>query len=85
MRKITVYTTSYCPYCIQAKRILNQHGLVFEEVGLDGKDELRQKLSLENNGYRTVPMIFFGDTFIGGYTELRDLIDSGKHTSLLQE
>ena len=84
MKPITVYTTSYCPYCIQAKRLLSQLGLSFTEINLDDKDDLRAKLSAENGGYRTVPMIFLGDKFIGGYTDLKDLVDAGQHMQYLK-
>ncbi len=70
MQKIRVYTTSVCPYCIQAKRLLQQLNLDYEEINLENDQTLRLQLSAENNGWRTVPMIFVGETFIGGYNEL---------------
>ncbi len=78
MREVKIYTTHICPYCVQAKRLLTQLKLPYEEIGLDDKPELRQKLSQENRGYRTVPMIFIDDQFIGGYTELLALQKQGK-------
>lgn len=72
-QKIRVYTTSYCGYCEQAKRLLKSLRLPFEEISLEDQDELRTRLSSENGGWRTVPMIFIGDEFIGGYTELAKL------------
>ena len=78
MAKITVYSTSSCSFCDAAKRLLKKLNLSFDDVNLDGKDELRQKLSSENRGYRTVPMIFIGEDFIGGYNELRAMADAGK-------
>lgn len=78
MREVKVYTTQVCPYCVQAKRLLSQVGLPYEEIGLDDKPDLRQKLSEENRGYRTVPMIFIDGAFIGGYTELMQLHQQGK-------
>jgi glutaredoxin 3 len=77
MQEITVYTTPVCPYCVSAKRLLSQKGLPFKEVDLERDPELRQKLSAENGGYRTVPMIFIGTEFIGGYSELAALDKSG--------
>ncbi len=77
MQEITVYTTPVCPYCVSAKRLLSQKGLPFKEVDLEKDPALRQKLSAENGGYRTVPMIFIGKEFIGGYTELAALDKAG--------
>lgn len=75
MKTIKVYTTSYCTYCDAAKRLLRGLGVPYEDVSLDGEDALRAKLSGENRGWRTVPMIFIGDDFIGGFQELKALSD----------
>lgn len=78
MQEITVYTTPVCTYCGAAKRLLTQRGHAYKEVDLGQQPELRQRLSQENGGYRTVPMIFIGKRFIGGYSELTDLDRSGE-------
>jgi glutaredoxin 3 len=78
MREVKIYTTEVCPYCVQAKRLLTQLKVPYEEISLEDKPELRRKLSEENNGYRTVPMIFIDGTFICGYTELAALHKQGK-------
>lgn len=81
MDNIKVYTTSYCGYCDSAKRLLKRLNVSFEEISLDGKDELRSQLSAANRGYRTVPMIFIGENFIGGFNELKAMADQGKLTA----
>ncbi|MCP4895729.1 MAG: glutaredoxin [bacterium] len=78
MAAVTIYTTQYCPYCFAAKRLLTQLEIQFEEVGLDRDQELRSRLSKENGGWRTVPMVFFNDVFIGGHRELSQLHALGK-------
>lgn len=77
-KNIKVYTTNICPYCVQAKRLLSKLGLAYEEISLEGKHEERVQLSQENSGWRTVPMIFIDDQFVGGYTELEKLYREGK-------
>lgn len=77
MQEITVYTTVVCSYCNAAKRLLTQRGFDYTEVDLTNNPELRQQLSAANSGYRTVPMIFIGKEFIGGYTELAALDKRG--------
>ena len=77
MKDIKIYTTEFCWFCNQAKSLLNQLNLSYEETRLDDKPQLRRQLSEENNGYRTVPMIFIDGQFIGGYQELVDLHRSG--------
>ncbi len=82
MEKVIVYSGSYCPYCVRAKRLLQQKGVAFEEILLDGKD--RELIELrERTGHRTIPQIFIGDHFVGGFTELAELESSGKLDELL--
>ena len=83
MQEIRVYTTKVCSYCNAAKRLLQQRGLAFVEIDLSNDPALRQKLSAENNGYRTVPMIFIGTRFIGGFDDLNALDRSGELVSLV--
>ena len=65
-----IYTSSVCPYCQSAKRLLTEKNIDFEEVGLDDKPDLRMELSEKFKGWRTVPMIVLDGEFIGGYTDL---------------
>ena len=78
MPKIIVYTKTVCPYCSSAKALLQNLKLSYEEINLDGKDELRAKLSEENKGFRTVPMIFINDKFIGGFDDLNVAYKNGE-------
>ena len=72
-KKVTVYTTSYCPYCNRAKDILKRAGITFQEVDLTNDDKLRAELEKKTEGWQTVPMIFIGDEFIGGCDDLAAL------------
>ncbi len=78
MQEIIVYTTTVCPYCVAAKRLLQQRNYAYKEVNLERDPDLRMRLSAENGGYRTVPMIFIGSKFIGGFDQLNELDRSGK-------
>jgi glutaredoxin 3 len=68
--KAIVWSKYHCPYCDQAKALLKQKGIEFEErkVG-DGftKEDLLEAVP----GARTVPQIFLDEKLIGGFTELR--------------
>jgi glutaredoxin 3 len=77
MSDVKIYTTSVCPYCLAAKRLLHEQGVVFEEIRLDFDPQERRRLSEQLNGWRTVPMVFIGDDFVGGFTELRELASRG--------
>ena len=83
MAHIVIYTKTVCPYCTSAKNLFKNLGAEYEEINLDGKDELRAKLSNENGGFRTVPMIFIDNKFIGGFDDASKLHKSGELTKLL--
>ena len=42
--KILIYTSTICPYCTMAKRLLTQKGAHFDEVNLDKHPELRDEI-----------------------------------------
>lgn len=84
MPKIRIYTTHFCPFCHQAVALLQRKNVEFEQIAVDNNPELRQKLASENNGYRTVPMIFIGDEFIGGCSELQTLVANGEFDKKMQ-
>jgi glutaredoxin 3 len=73
MAQVTVYTMEYCPYCVMAKRLLKQRGIAFEEILVANDDEAKWKELYERSGMRTMPMIFHGETLIGGHYELSEL------------
>jgi glutaredoxin 3 len=83
MAEVTVYTTTYCPYCIRAKRLLAQKGIAFQEIDVTDDEELRQRMVTESGGRRTVPQIFIGGKSIGGYEELAALEQTGELGRLL--
>ncbi len=73
--KIEVYTTSSCPFCDAAKRLLNSKGLAFTEISVNDPE---QKAELKNRtGWRTVPQIFIDGKMIGGYQELSEMNSRG--------
>jgi len=73
MNKVVIYTKTTCPYCIGAKQLLDRLNADYEEIIVDNRPELRKKLADENNGWKTVPMIFINNNFIGGFDDLKKL------------
>ena len=69
---IRIYTLASCGYCWMAKRLLNELGVVFEEIDVYNQPELRAWIAAES-GQRTVPQTFVGDLSLGGYQELAAL------------
>jgi glutaredoxin 3 len=79
---VVVYTWTVCPYCVRAKDFLKRKGVAFREINLDGKDRELAALR-DRTKFRTVPQIFIGDKFIGGYMDLVALEDAGELDKLL--
>ena len=77
MQTVKIYTTGSCPYCIQAKALLKQRGVVeLDEVRVDMLQGEREKM-MEITGRRTVPQIFIGSTHVGGCDDLVALDSRG--------
>ena len=81
MVKVKLYTWSYCPFCQNAKKLLEEKHIEYEEVVLDNREEELQELRQKTN-QRTVPQIFVNGTFIGGYSELVEFFESGEFDKL---
>ncbi len=54
-KKITIYTTNTCAYCVMVKRYLGNKGLAYEEVNID-QEPHRQQEALAVSGALTVPV-----------------------------
>ena len=68
--KAIVWSKDSCPFCVQAKGLLKQKGIEFEERNVS-KDWTREQLLEAVPDARTLPQIFLDDKLIGGFTELR--------------
>lgn len=77
MRAVRIYTTSWCPYCHRAKRVLEEHGVPFTEIDVDGDAKQRAWLR-EATGRHTVPQIFFDEESIGGCDDLVAIVRAGQ-------
>jgi glutaredoxin 3 len=77
MATIQMYTTAWCGYCERARALLDEKGLPYEEIHLDGDPAFRAKL-LELTGRWTVPQILIDGRPIGGYSELWQLDRAGE-------
>jgi len=75
---VTLYTRRWCGYCFAARRLLDQLGIHYAETPLDRQPELRSQISQKAGGWPTVPLIFIGDRFVGGYTEIAALHRRGE-------
>jgi glutaredoxin 3 len=83
MKKVTIYSTNVCPYCVKAKILLDKKKANYTEINVEGDDELREKMIQKAGGRRTVPQIFIGDYHVGGCDDLYALDAKGDLDNLL--
>jgi glutaredoxin 3 len=80
---VTMYTTAFCPFCLQAERLLTARGVTsINKIRVD-QDPARREEMVARTGRRTVPQIYIGETHVGGYDDLAALERSGKLLPLL--
>lgn len=69
---IKIYSTSWCPECVQVKKYLNFKGIEYQEINVADKHEDREEV-FKVSGQRTVPVIDIDGKIIVGFD--RKLID----------
>ena len=72
MTRAIVWSKDYCPYCVNAKSLLDSKGIVYEERNISQGKWTKEQLLEAVPGARTVPQIFVDDKLIGGYDQLKE-------------
>ena len=79
-QEYVLYGWKGCPFCKKAEDLLIEHNKSYIKIDVDdafaSRDEFFKHVSTLNHGYsRTVPQIFAGGRFVGGYTALATYIE----------
>jgi glutaredoxin 3 len=82
--KVEIYTKFGCPYCLRAKRLLEQKGASFEEFDITMGGPKRTEMLQRSGGRSTVPQVFIDGRHIGGSDDLAALDAQGGLDSLLK-
>ena len=75
MGQYTIFGRDDCGYCVRAKQLLGKHS--YEVNWVDIQKEGISKADLEKTIGKpvlTVPQIFHGQEYVGGYTELAEYL-----------
>ena len=83
MPKVVIYLKTTCPYCIRARRLLDEKGIDYEAIVVDFGGPGRQEMIERAGGRTTVPQIFIDGGHIGGCDELLALERDGRLDRLL--
>lgn len=75
----TIYTKADCSYCNNAKILLDRLGHLYEEITIPDeatKEDVQTRIveAGSNHLVKSVPQIFDGDTYVGGYAQLLEYI-----------
>lgn len=83
MSDVLMYTTAICPYCVAAKNFLKSRGASWTEVRVD-TDPARRAEMMDRTQRTSVPQIFIGERYVGGYDELVALDRAGSLKPMLE-
>jgi glutaredoxin len=73
--KAIVWSKYQCTFCEQAKALLTQKGIEFEERKI-GDGYTREELLEAVPTARTVPQIFLDGELVGGFNELKERLSN---------
>ncbi|AEG70341.1 MULTISPECIES: glutaredoxin 3 [Ralstonia solanacearum species complex] len=83
MAHVVMYSTTVCPYCVAAEKLLKQRGVAhIEKILIDREPGRREEMMVRTNR-RTVPQIYIDDRHIGGFDDLSALDREGGLEPLL--
>ena len=66
MKKVTVYSTPTCPFCIRAKQYLKDNNIQFTDYDV-GSDQAKAQEMMKKSGQMGVPVIDIEGTMIVGF------------------
>ena len=58
---VTMYTTTWCGYCVRLKKLMQLEGIPFAEVDIEQDAQAADLVMQANGGNRTVPTLLFAD------------------------
>jgi mycoredoxin len=72
--RLTMYTTSWCGYCVRLKHGLERAGIEFDEVNIETDPEAEQFVLSANEGAATVPTMLLPNGDVMTNPSLPDLL-----------
>lgn len=58
---VTMYSTTWCGYCLRLKRLMQNEGIQYAEVDIETDEQAAELVMQANGGNRTVPTLVFAD------------------------
>ena len=58
---VTMYSTTWCGYCLRLKRLMQREGIDYAEVDIETDAHAAEVVMRANGGNQTVPTLVFAD------------------------
>ena len=84
MKKVVIYSTRICPFCVRAKNFFTKKDIPYEDIMIDQNPE-EIKIMMERSKRQSAPQIFIGDYHVGGFDDLIEHDMDGKLENLLKD
>ena len=83
MSRIEIYTRNSCIFCDRAKDIFKSKNLSFIEYNVYTYPNYLDEMLKRSKGQKTMPQIFINNHHLGGYDQLKNLINNGKFEKMI--
>jgi len=81
-KSVTLYGNDSCAYCGAARMLLTKKGARFVDILVNNDSDKLAEMQTRS-GRASVPQIFIGGTYVGGFDELYELDMNGELDKLL--
>lgn len=65
-KKVNIYSTPACPYCVRVKQFLKENAVIFEDIDVSMNQEAAQEM-IKRSGQMGVPVIDIDGEIIVGF------------------
>lgn len=65
-KKITIYSTPICPYCVRVKQFLKDNNIEFEDIDVSENQEAASEM-IKKSGQMGVPVVDIDGEIIVGF------------------
>lgn len=72
---VTMFTTNWCGYCRNLKRMMDQKGVKYTEVNIEEVEGTAEIVEFFNGGNQTVPTLVFSDGSAATNPAIQEVVD----------
>ena len=83
MKEIIIYSRATCPFCIQAKNLLQAKNVSYQDIDIEQDLEKKEEMIKRADGKSSVPQIFVDGKLIGGCDDLYELDEKGELDAII--